>query len=116
MEDLNYIVKLGFSGADVVRAVGIAFFVAMLARRSPSVWFLGAIALVIDRIIWPVLAMGLSGADIHSIYASIGALGETFKDDLGLYVVRYVGLTIMIAAFTAGRSLIHQRLGATAAA
>lgn len=107
MEDLNYILGLGFSGADIWRAIIIAFFLAMVAGKKRSIWFIGLIALLADRIVWPIVGMAISGADIQSIYASIGAMTQTFIDDLGLYVVRYLGLTIMIAAFVAGRAHIH---------
>jgi hypothetical protein len=107
MEDLTYILGLGFSGADVWRAIIIAFFVAMIAGKKRSVWFMGLVALLADRIVWPIVGMALSGSDIQSIYASIGAITQTFVDDLGLYAVRYLGLTIMIAGFVASRSKIH---------
>lgn len=107
MEDLSYILGLGFSGTDVWRALIVAFFLAMLAGRKRSVWLLGFVALVVDRAVWPIIEMGLSGSGLHSIYASIAALGRTFIDDLGLYVVRYLGLTVMIAGFAALRAKIH---------
>lgn len=110
MEDLRNIIALGFSGADIARALIIAFTLAILPRKKRSSWFLGAIAIVVDRLIWPIAGMALAGAGIHSIYASIGALGKTFIDDLGLYVVRYLGLVVMIAAFLAMRANLHTRL------
>lgn len=110
MEDLKDIISLGFSGGDVLRALLITFAIAIIVRKKRSAWFLGAIALVIDRLVWPIIGMGVSGHEIQSIYASIGALGETFVDDLGLYVVRYVGLTIMIAVFLAMRSNMLAKL------
>ncbi|OFX00544.1 MAG: hypothetical protein A3E78_09925 [Alphaproteobacteria bacterium RIFCSPHIGHO2_12_FULL_63_12] len=110
MEDLRNIIALGFSGADVTRALIIAFTLAILPRKKRSSWFLGAIALFIDRLIWPISGMALAGADIHSIYASIGALQKTFVDDLGLYVVRYLGLVVMIAGFMAFRNSVNAKL------
>lgn len=110
MEDLKTIISLGFSGADVVRALIIAFTLAILPRKKRSSWFLGAIALLIDRLVWPIAGMGIAGANIHSIYASIGALGKTFIDDLGLYVVRYLGLVVMIAGFMAFRNNLNAKL------
>lgn len=110
MEDLKDIIALGFSGADITRALIIAFTLAILPRKKRSSWFLGAIAIIIDRLVWPITGMALAGADIHSIYASIGALGKTFVDDLGLYVVRYLGLVVMIAAFMAMRANINAKL------
>ena len=109
MNDLSYILGLGFSGADIWRAVIIAFFVAMLLGGRRNVWVLGFVALMADRLIWPIVGMGLAGSGIHSVYASIAAIGQTFFDDLGLYVVRYFGLTIMVAGFVAGRARIHNR-------
>ena len=110
MEDLKDIISLGFSGGDVIRAFLITFAIAIIVRKKRSSWFLGAIALIIDRLIWPIAGMGLAGSDIQSIYASIAALGKTFVDDLGVYVVRYVGLTMMIALFVFLRSNLHARL------
>lgn len=110
MEDLKTIISLGFSGADVIRAVLIAFALAITARKQPSVWLLGFVALFIDRLVWPIAGMALAGSHIQSIYASIAALGKTFIDDLGLYVVRYLGLVVMIAMFTAFRTKLHARL------
>lgn len=110
MEDLKHIIALGFSGSDVGQALLITFTIAIILKRRRSAWFLGAVALLIDRIIFPIGGMAAAGADIHSIYASIGALGKTFVDDLGLYVVRYVGLVMLIAAFTAMRSGLQAKL------
>lgn len=112
MQDLSYILGIGFSGADIWRALIIAFFIAVMVGKKRSVWFLGFIALIADRVVWPIIEMGVAGAGIHSIYASIAALGQTFLDDLGLYVVRYLGLTIMIAGFIAGRARLHALVGA----
>jgi hypothetical protein len=110
MEDLKHIIALGFSGSDVAQALLITFTIAIILKRRRSAWFLGAVALLIDRVVFPIGGMAAAGADIHSIYASIGALGKTFVDDLGLYVVRYVGLVMLIAAFTAMRSGLQARL------
>lgn len=107
MDDLTYIIGLGFSGADLVRAVILAFFLAVIFGTRRSVWALGLIALALDKFVWPIAAQALSGAEIHTIYASIGAMGETFLDDLGVYLVRYMGLVVMIAAFTGVRAWIH---------
>jgi hypothetical protein len=108
MEDLEYIVGIGFSGDDLPRAVILAFLFAMFARKDTNVWVYGLFALLIDRTVWPIAAMGASGADIQSIYASIGALFQTFMDDLGFYFVRYMGLVLMILGFSWVRTRIHK--------
>jgi len=108
MEDLNYIVSLGFSGADLPRAVILTFFFAMFAKKGANIWTLGLLALLIDRMIWPIGAMASTGADIQSIYASIGAMFKTFLDDLGIYIVRYIGLVLMIGGFRWLRERIHK--------
>lgn len=107
MKDLEYIVSLGFSGADVAQAVIIAFFVAMLVGRKMTAWQMGFVALVIDRLAWTLIGQAIAGAELQSVYASIGAMFETFLDDVGIYAVRYLGLTIMIALFVAMRRRIH---------
>lgn len=107
MQDLQYIIGIGFSGADLPRAVILAFLFAMFAKRNTNIWQVGLLALLIDRTVWPIAEMGASGADIQAIYASIGALFQTAVDDLGIYIVRYIGLVLMIGGFRWLRSSIH---------
>ncbi|GEM_PF-1284003 len=107
MDDLRYIVTLGFSGSDVIRAVILAFLFAMATSRQSDVWRMAAFAFLIDRFVWPIAGMALSGSDIHAIYASVGAYFTGFLDDLGIYVVRYLGLCLMMSGFIALRRRIH---------
>lgn len=116
MEDLKYIVSLGFSGADVMPAIIIAFFMAMFVRKGAPVWKMALIALAADRLVWPIIDQAMAGADIHTIYASIGAMVKSFPTDLGVYVVRFFGLLVMIAAFVALRFKIHEMKPRKAAA
>ena len=110
MRDLEYIIGIGFSGADLPRAVFLAFLFAMFARRDTNVWHAGLFALIIDRTIWPIASMGFSGAEVEAIFASIGAMFKTFKDDLGIYIVRYIGLVVMISGFIGFRATVHRIL------
>ncbi|MEX6633524.1 hypothetical protein [Hyphococcus lacteus] len=107
MEDLQYIVSIGFSGADLPRAVILTFLFAMFAKGETNIWKVGMLALLIDRTVWPIAAMGSSGADIQTIYASIGAMAKSFPDDLGIYIVRYIGLVLMVGGFRWMRSSLH---------
>ncbi|MEM1397870.1 MAG: hypothetical protein AAGH38_10555 [Pseudomonadota bacterium] len=107
MEDLSYIVGLGFSGTDIYRALIITFLMAMLLSPAHSMWKLGIIALVIDKIIWPLSSQGVAGADASEITGSVQGLMSTFVDDLGVYAVRYVGLTVLIGAFSEFRRRLH---------
>lgn len=104
MDDLQYIFSLGFSGSDVVRAVLMSFFIAMIASKKRPIWRLCLWGLVIDQAVWPIAAQATAGAGIHSIYASIGALFTTFLDNVGIYIVRFVGILAMTSLFFAIRS------------
>lgn len=115
MEDLEYIVGIGFSGADMPRAIILAFIFAMFAKRDTNIWVYAMFALLIDRTAWPIAAMGAAGADIQTIYASIGAIFKTFIDDLGIYIVRYMGIVLMITGFMWMRSSVHKILPGRAA-
>jgi len=53
------------------------------------------------------VAQAAAGAGWEEIMASLVALGETLKDDLGMYMVRYFGLTVMIGLFTGARARLH---------
>ena len=66
MEDLQYIIGIGFSGSDLPRAILITFLFACFAKRDTNIWKMGLIALIIDRAIWPISAMAISGSDIHA--------------------------------------------------
>ncbi|MEQ1930723.1 MAG: hypothetical protein ABL957_09340 [Parvularculaceae bacterium] len=108
MEDLTYIVALGFSGADVAPAVVIAFFVAMFVKNGAPVWKIALLALFLDRFLWPITSQALSGADIQTIYATIGGFFTTFFDNIGVYVVRFFGLVVMIGLFVLLRHRVHK--------
>ena len=116
MEDLSYIVSIGFSGADLPRAAILAFLFAMFAQGNGNIWKIALLALLIDRLVWPIAAMGSSGADIQSIYATIGGMAKTFTKDLGVYIVRYIGLVLMIGGFRWMRASIHNLSPGKAAA
>ena len=108
MEDLGYIFNLGFSGTDVWRAVLLSFVLGMFVSKKRSIVMLAFWALIIDRVIWPISAQAASGAELHTIYASIGALFQTFVDDLGLYLVRFLGIVAMMGIFVFIRMRIHK--------
>ncbi len=108
MKDLEYIFSLGFSGTDIWRAVLLSFLLAMFVSKKRPLWMLAFWGLVIDRVIWPIGGQAAAGADIHSIYASIGALFQTFLADLGLYLVRYLGIVAMMGVFVFIRLRIHK--------
>lgn len=107
MEDLNYIIGIGFSGADLPRAVILAFLFAMFAQGNGNIWKAGLLALLIDRTVWPIAAMGASGAELQSVYSAIAGMAKSFKADLGIYIVRYIGLVLMIGGFRWLRAGIH---------
>ena len=107
MEDLNYIIGIGFSGADLPRAVILAFLFAMFAQGNANIWKAGLLALLIDRTVWPIAAMGASGAELQSVYSAIAGMAKSFKNDLGIYIVRYIGLVLMIGGFRWLRASIH---------
>ena len=108
MEDLGYILNLGFSGTDVWRAVTLSFVLGMFVSRKRPIYVLAFWALIIDRVIWPIGAQASAGAELHTIYASIGALFQTFVDDIGLYLVRYLGIITMMGIFVFMRMRIHK--------
>jgi hypothetical protein len=107
MDDLKYIVALGFSGADILPAVIIAFFIAMLVKKGSPIWTIALIALILDRLVWPIASQAISGAGIHTIYGTIGGFFGSFFDNLGVFVVRFFGLVVMIGAFVLLRQKIH---------
>lgn len=107
MQDLQYIISLGFSGGDIWFALGIAFFAAMVTTRQSDVWVMGFWAFLVDRFVLPIVGMGVAGAELTSIYASIGAMAQNFTDDLGIYVVRYLGICLMMSIFVSARRRIH---------
>ncbi len=116
MEDLSYIIGLGFSGADISRALIISFFMAMLFANQNSIWKLGFGALAIDKLVWPLIGQAAAGAGFDAVIGSVQGIIASLGDDLGVYMVRYFGLTVLICLFAAGRSHLHALAPAKAAA
>ena len=107
MDDLQYIVNIGFAGTDVWRAITLAFIMGMYVSPTRSIWRMAFFALLIDRTIWPLTTQAMAGADPQSLWGSVTGLAETFVSDLGMYLVRYLGMALMIVAFVAVRHRIH---------
>ncbi|MEM9014444.1 MAG: hypothetical protein AAGB02_04980 [Pseudomonadota bacterium] len=107
MEDLQYILGLGFSGADIPQAVLLAFFVAMLLKKDANIWKVGFFVLVVDRVVIPLVTMATAGSGASAVFTSIGAMAATFLDDLAVYIVRYIGIVLMIGAFRWLRARLH---------
>ncbi len=107
LDDLQYIITIGFSGTDISRAVFLSFVAAMYTSPKHTVWTMAFFALVVDRLLWPLAGQALAGADLHTLYASIGAYGKTFSSDLGIYLVRYLGIAAMTGFFALIRRRIH---------
>ncbi|MBY0421448.1 MAG: hypothetical protein K2Q06_04030 [Parvularculaceae bacterium] len=107
MKDLLYILELGFSGSDLWRAVICAFFTAMLVNKKAGIWAMGAVALFVDRLVWPVLEQAFLGAEAKALYGSIAGVFLSLGDNLGIYIVRYLGLVVMISIFLMFRKRIH---------
>ena len=107
MQDLTYIISLGFSGSDIWRALIIAFFAAMIVTKKRPAALLGLWALLIDRVIWPLTGMWMNGADTIILNDTFNGMVQTLSADIGLYMVRYAGLVVMILAFAHMRKRIH---------
>lgn len=116
MEDLSYIVTLGFSGSDVGRAVLIAFLLGMFVNSKRPVFMLTVIGFLIDQVIWPIAGQATSGAEAQTVAASFGAMMSSLPQNLGVYAVRFVGLFVLIAAFAFTRSSLHGLFGGKAKA
>ena len=107
MEDLSYILSLGFTPADLPRALILSFFLAMIFGGKRTIWVLGLIALFIDQAIWPLVEQASSGAGAGTVFASLTAMFGRLFEDLGIDVVRYMGLVVMIGLFIEGRKRLH---------
>lgn len=107
MDDLVNIINLGFSGSDIWRGVICAFFTAMLVNKKAGVWGMGGVALLIDRLVWPVAEQSFLGAEPETLIASVSGVFETLPDNAGLYLVRYLGLVVMISVFLQLRKRLH---------
>jgi len=111
MEDLTYILSLGFSGSDIIRAVIIAFLAAMLVSKNRKPWQLALWALLFDRLLWPISALMINGTQTSTIGDILDGMLQSFSDDLGVYVVRFAGLLVLIMIFHAMRKRIHRPRG-----
>ncbi|MEM6414126.1 MAG: hypothetical protein AAF720_05660 [Pseudomonadota bacterium] len=107
MDDLSYIVGLGFSGDDVPRAIIISLVMAVVFATRHPVWKVGIAALFVDHVIWALVSQAAAGAGTDTIVMSLRAMVQTFTDDLGYYLVRFFGLTVLISIFAGARHKLY---------
>ncbi|MEM8986337.1 MAG: hypothetical protein AAGC95_06390 [Pseudomonadota bacterium] len=108
MEDLNYIVGMGFTSADGIRAVIIALIVSQMMQKYAQVWTYTGIAFGFDRML-PFLLMITDGRDLGYVGDRFWDMVMGMPEDLGVLSIRFMGMMIIISLGFAGRSAIHQR-------
>ena len=108
MEDLIYTLQLGFSGSDMIRAVIISFFCAMVVSKKRPAWMLCLWALLIDRLIWPLTDMMIRGTHNAIIGGVLDGMLKSFNADLPVYFIRYFVLLLLILGFATLRRRINK--------
>ena len=83
----------------------------MFVSSKRPIALLATIGFLIDQLVWPLAGQATSGAELQSVFASIGAIFASLLDNLGVYVVRFIGLFLMIAGFAFMRVRLHGVLG-----
>lgn len=109
LSDLAYIFSIGFSGADLWRAVWLALFCSLFASRKFRPWKVCIIAFAIDRI-WPFYAMSLHGYEWEVISASVLAALRAIPDDIAFLMIRYLGFLGLIYLGFNLRLMLHDNV------
>jgi len=108
MDDLAYILGLGFTPADAARAISIALFCSLFMRQYVESWRFAAIAFSTDRV-WAIVSMAFAGHDAGAVASAFFANIMAIPSDLGIYAVRFVGIFLAVSVGFGLRSTLHRR-------
>lgn len=106
MEDLIYIISIGFAGSDIVRALWIGLLASLLVSTRLPPWRMSVVAFMIDRI-WPFYAMSLAGHDQEVVLAAVYGTFATAPQDLAYYAIRFLGLAGLVHVGYNLRRFLH---------
>lgn len=106
MDDLQYILNIGFAGSDFWRAIWIGLAASLIATRKFRPWKVGILAFTVDRI-WPYYSMHLHGYEFDAIWASVWAAIMTLPQDITFYIIRYLGILGLVYLGYNLRRLLH---------
>lgn len=105
MDELLYVISLGFSGSDVGRAMLLVLIGALFVTRRFLPWKMTLVVLVIDQA-WPYLSL-LAETGNHALVAqSFRGQMMRWEDNLAPFLVRWAGLYILLrGSFSLRRKL-----------
>lgn len=95
MDELTYIISIGFAGSDISRALWIGLCASLLVSRRLPPWRVTVVAFMIDRS-WPFYAMHLAGHPQDVVMAAVYGTFATMPQDIAYYAIRFLGLAGLV--------------------
>lgn len=109
MDELRYLISLGFSGSDMVRAVILLVLGSLFVTRRFPPLRMTIILLLIDQA-WPIIAAMNEDGGSNAIQASIRWSAENWEDSLAGFMVRAAGFYIFVRGTFSLRRKLHEAL------
>lgn len=107
MEQLLYVLSLGFSGSDAARAVVLVLMGALFVTKRFPPWRMVLLLLLID-LAWPYAGMLRGGSGLREIEFAIRAVFVHWQDALAGFLVRAAGFYIFVRGTFSLRRKLHE--------
>ncbi|MCQ8185900.1 hypothetical protein [Parvularcula maris] len=107
MDQLLYVLSLGFSGSDAVRALILLLVGALFVGKRILPLKMTVILLVID-LVWPYAAAAFEPGGAASAPSMIQGQAMHWQDGLAAFLVRAAGFYIFIRGSYSLRRKLHQ--------
>lgn len=106
MDALVYLLALGFSGTDAIRALLLLLFGALFISRQFLPWKMTLLLLVIDTV-WPYAAMLKAGYGLDGVNVMIRGTLAQGDDALAGFLVRAAGFYVFLRGTFSLRRKLH---------
>ncbi|MEM1409258.1 MAG: hypothetical protein AAGG79_00760 [Pseudomonadota bacterium] len=95
MEQLLYVLSLGFSGSDAARAAMLLLIGALFVTKRFRPWRMTLLLLFID-VVWPYAALTFQGAGAGTLEAALKSPMNIHEDAVVGFLVRAAGFYVIL--------------------
>jgi hypothetical protein len=106
MDQLLYVLSLGFSGSDAVRAIILLLVGALFVGKRILPLKMTVILLIIDQA-WPYLSLAMEPGAVSSTPSMIQGQAAHWKDGLAAFLIRAAGFYVFIRGSYSLRRKLH---------
>lgn len=109
MEEARYVLSLGFSGSDLVRAIILIAIGSLFVTSRFKPWKMVLFLFAIDQL-WPYISMLLDGHSFRTLTLTVRANWVDREDQLLGFLVRLGGFYVAIRGIYSARRKLHNAL------